>query len=155
TTNELLRWWLTRLASSTDSDPRWRDRLPSVFWRDRLPGVFARNERAALEKLAAEAPVAELSPQFLNLLEVRLRRAKADAEGFLRKAQGLPPADFWLNLDLGLMLLRNAKPAEAVGFFRAALVARPDCSYVYNKLGLTLDVLGRSDEAMTAYRRAI
>src|SRR5262249_19627881 len=43
----------------------------------------------------------------------------------------------------------------AVGFFRAALVARPDCSYVYNKLGLTLDVLGRSDEAMTAYRRAI
>jgi tetratricopeptide (TPR) repeat protein len=146
TSSGLLRWQLTGLASSVDPDPSWRDRLP---------GLLVWDERAALERLAAEAPVAQLSPQFLTVLGVRLRRAGADAERFMRTAQGLHPADFWLNMDLGLTLLKNGKPADAVGFFRAALAARPDCSYVYNKLGLALGQLHRPEQAMAAYRRAI
>jgi tetratricopeptide (TPR) repeat protein len=146
TSDGLLRWRLLHLASTVDPDPQWRDRMP---------GLLVWDERAALERLAAEAPVAQLSPQFLTFLGVRLRRAGADAERFMRTAQALHPTDFWLNLDLGLTLLKNAKPADAVGFFRAALVARPDCSYVYNKLGQALGQVGKPEEAMAAYRRAI
>jgi serine/threonine-protein kinase len=146
TTNGVMRWWLMRLASSVDPDPTWRDRLP---------GLLVWDERAALERLAAEVPVAQLSPQFLTLLEVRLRRAGADAEQLLRTAQQLHPADFWLNLDLAMALLRKGKTADAVGFLRAALAARPDCSYVHNKLGLTLNSLGNAEEAIAAYRRAV
>jgi serine/threonine protein kinase/Tfp pilus assembly protein PilF len=144
--NGILRWRLTTLASSVDPDPTWRDRMPSLLVWD---------ERATLQRLAAQAPVARLSPQFLTLLGVRLARAGADPEPLLRKAQWLHPTDFWLNLDLGMTLLRNSRPAEAAGFFRAALVARPDCSYVYNKLGLALGRLGRSEEAVAAYGRAL
>jgi serine/threonine protein kinase/Flp pilus assembly protein TadD len=144
--NAVVRWWLAQLASSVDPDPKWRNRLP---------GPLVWDERAALEQLAAEVPLEQLSPPFITLLGVRLRRAKADAERFLRKAQRLHPADFWLNLDLGMELLSHGKPADAVGFFRAALVARPDCSYVHNKLGLALSRLGASEEAIAAYRRAI
>jgi serine/threonine protein kinase/Flp pilus assembly protein TadD len=144
--NSLVRWQLTVLASSVDPDPRWRDRMP---------GPLVWDERAALEKLAAEIPVAEQSPQFLNVLEVRLRRAGADAERFLRKAQRLHPSDFWLNLDLGLVLMRKDKPAAAAGFLLAALAVRPDCSYVHGKLGRALSKLGETEDAGAAFRRAI
>jgi serine/threonine protein kinase/Tfp pilus assembly protein PilF len=146
TSNPVLRWGLERLASSVDPDPQWRNRLP---------GPLVWNERAALERLAAEAPVAQLSPQFLNVLGVRLRGAGADPESFMRRAQRLHPADFWLNYDLGMALLRNGKPAEAVGFFRAAVVARPDCSHAYTKLGMALIQLGKTEEAVGAYHRAL
>jgi tetratricopeptide (TPR) repeat protein len=107
-----------------------------------------------LERLAAEAPLAELSPALLTLLAARLRKADADVEPLLRTAQRLRPADFWLNFELG-MELRNSKPAEAAGFFRAALVARPDCSQLYNMLGLVLAKGGAAEEALAAYRRAV
>jgi serine/threonine protein kinase/Flp pilus assembly protein TadD len=146
TSNGILRWQLAHLASQVDPDPRWRDRLP---------GILVWNERAALERLAAEAPVDKLSPQFLNLLGVRLRQSGADPERFLRRAQQFYPTDFWLNYDLGLALLGKSQPAEAAGFFRAALVARPDSSHVYNKLGMALIKQGRPEEAVAAYRRAV
>jgi serine/threonine-protein kinase len=149
TSNEALRWCLMRLASAADPDPQWRDRLPGPLLWDTAA------QRAALEQLVREAPLTRLSPQFLTTLGVQLRRTGADPEPFLRTAQRLHPADFWLNYDLGLALLRNGKHADAAGFFRAALVARPDCSHVYNKLGLALVKLGKGEEAVAAYRRAV
>jgi tetratricopeptide (TPR) repeat protein len=146
TTNELRRWLLMELAGATDPDPQWRNRLP---------GLLVWDQRAALERLAAEAPVADLSPQFLTMLGVRLRRAGANAEPFLRTAQRLHPADFWLNYDLGLELLSHNKPAAAAGFFRAALAVRPDCSHVHNKLGMALIRLEQTEEALAAYHRAV
>jgi serine/threonine protein kinase/Flp pilus assembly protein TadD len=146
TSDGFLRWQLEQLARAADPDPRWRDRLP---------GLLVWDKRAALERLAAEAPADKLSPQFLTLLGVRLREAGADPERFLRRAQELHPSDFWLNYDLGMALLRKPQPAEALGFFRAALAARPDCSHIHNKIGMALLLLGRPDGAVTAYRRAI
>jgi serine/threonine protein kinase/Flp pilus assembly protein TadD len=146
TSNNPWRWLLTWLAASVD---------PDSPWRKRMPGFLVWNQRAALERLAAEVPAAELSPQFSTVLGVRLHRAGADPERFLRQAQWLHPTDFWLNLDLGSALLRNGKPAEAAGFFRAALAVRPDCSFVYNKLGVALIHAGKAEEAVAAYRRAL
>jgi serine/threonine-protein kinase len=143
---------LLRLARWADPDPKFRDRLRDpANWHD----------PAALKRLAAEADVAKLSPQLLTALGARLRRAAVrqalpvrDAERFLRAAQQCHPRDFWLNFELAVTLTRT-RPAEAVGFFRAALVARPDSSEVHDRLGLALDIQGRKEEALTAYRRAV
>jgi tetratricopeptide (TPR) repeat protein len=47
------------------------------------------------------------------------------------------------------------KAGEAVGFYRAALVMRPDSGAVYNRLGLALQEQGLQDQAIEAYGRAV
>src|SRR5262249_27221838 len=112
------------------------------------------SNRAALERLAAEAPVTGSSPQILTALACRLRVAGAETERLLREAQRRHTDDFWLNFELGATLA-PARPADAAGFFRAALVARPESSEVYNRLGLTLAAQRQFDEAVAAYQQAL
>src|SRR5262249_27901590 len=100
------------------------------------------------------APVAEWSPQLLAVLGRLLRQSGADAESFLRAAQRRHPRDFWLNYELA-SALTQAKPAEAVGFWRAAVGARPDCSEVYNQVGGALEGQGLQEEGIEAYLKAL
>jgi tetratricopeptide (TPR) repeat protein len=145
TRNVGLRIQLLELARLSDPDPQWRDRLRNpITWLS----------RSALKRLAARAPVAELSPQLLTVLGRLLRQSGADAESFLRAALRRHPQDFWLNYELATALTLS-KPAEAVGFWRAAAVARPDCSEVYNMLGNALDGQGLREEAIEAYDKAL
>jgi serine/threonine protein kinase len=140
-------WYrLLRLARIADPDPEWRDhfRDPNV-WRD----------REALERLARQAPVAELSPRLLIVLSRLLELGDADAEPLLRAAQRLRPAHFWLNWELGNVLLAKRRPGEAAGFYRAALVTRPESGAVHNSLGLALLAEGHADEALSAFRKAV
>jgi serine/threonine protein kinase len=141
----LLRARLLRVARWADPDPAWRDRVrdPSL-WHD----------RKALEQLAAEAPERDAPPQLLTTLGVLLKRAGGDAEPLLRAAQRHRPTDFWLNYELGRMLV-EAKPWDAVGFLRAALALRPQTSSVYYNLGLAQTAAGDWDEARESYRQAI
>jgi tetratricopeptide (TPR) repeat protein len=53
------------------------------------------------------------------------------------------------------VLLEANRPAEAVGFFRAALVMRPESSAVHDRLALALCRQGLVEEALEAYRKAI
>jgi serine/threonine protein kinase len=137
---------LLRLARRADPDPEWRDhfRDPSV-WHD----------RAALERLARQARVSDLSPRLLIVLSRLLELGDADAEPLLRAAQRLRPAHFWLNWELGNVLLAKRQPGEAAGFYRAALVTRPESGAVYNSLGLALLAQGQVDEALNAFRKAV
>ncbi len=141
-----LRVRLLRLARRADPDPEWRDRFhdPDV-WRD----------RAALERLARAARVAELPPRLLVVLASLLELGKADAEPLLRAAQRLRPGHFWLNWELGNVLLARNRPGEAVGFYRAALVMRPESGAVYNGLGRALLAQGHVGEALDAFRKAV
>ena len=77
-------------------------------------------------RLVAEMPEAakESSPQLLTTLGVLLKHAGGNPEPLLRAALRRRPGDFWLNCELGRLLV-YAKPAEAAGFFRAALAVRP------------------------------
>ncbi len=134
---------LLRLARQVDPDPRWRDRFRDpVVWKD----------RQALERLAAEAPVAELSPSLLTVLGQLLVQAGADAAPLLREAQWGRPDDFWLNFELGNVLSRRD---EAVGYYQAALVRRPASGAVYTNLGHALFFQERKEEGLRACRRAI
>src|SRR5262249_2127276 len=70
-------------------------------------------------------------------------------------AQQLRPQHSWLNWELGNVLLEANRPAEAAGYFRAALVMRPDSSAVLDRLALALFRQGLVEEALEAYRKAI
>lgn len=63
------------------------------------------------------------------------------------------PDDFWVNYQLGALLCED-KPADAVGFCRAAVAIRPDSSQAYNNLGAALAKLGRANEAVAVYQRS-
>jgi serine/threonine protein kinase/Tfp pilus assembly protein PilF len=136
---------LLQIARQLEPDPKWRDRF-------RDPAVW--QDRKALERLAAEANVAELSSQVVVVLANLLDRLGADAEPFLRDAQRRRPDDFWFNFELG-NVLRSTKPGEASGFYRVALGMRPQSSALYNNLGLALHANDQLDEAIRTFRRAI
>jgi tetratricopeptide (TPR) repeat protein len=138
------RAWLLEVARRAE---------PSA-WGDRFRDPAVWRERAALERLAAEAGVAELSPQLLTALGLALSRSGADPVPLWTAAQARHPADFWLNFHLGNVLVR-AKPEEAIGYYRAALAVRPDTSAAHYNLGTLLYAQGRLDDAIREYRRAI
>jgi tetratricopeptide (TPR) repeat protein len=144
---------LLDLAQRTDPDPQWGDRF-------RAPGVWGDQE--ALRRLAAEVQqrlageASENGPPtpLVVLLAKKLGRKDGQAEPLLRAAQGGHPEDFWLNFALG-EALRERKPAEAVGFYRAALATRPTVATVHLEVGMALRRQGQLDEAMAEFRRAI
>jgi tetratricopeptide (TPR) repeat protein len=88
------------------------------------------------------------------LLARKLGQQDGQAEPLLRAAQHRHPEDFWLNYALG-DALRERKPAEAVGFYRAALVTRPTVATVHFEVSLALLRQGQVDEATRAARRVV
>jgi serine/threonine protein kinase/Tfp pilus assembly protein PilF len=146
--DERLRARALKLARLLDPDPAWGDRV-------RDPAL--RGDRPRLERLAAEAlaaPEADRMPRVLSALGLLLKDAGGDPEALLRTAQQREPDGFWINLTLGNVLY-SLKPAEAVGFYRAALAKRPRSAWVWNNLGVALRLMTRWDEAEAAFRRAI
>ncbi|HEY7428116.1 MAG TPA: tetratricopeptide repeat protein, partial [Gemmataceae bacterium] len=123
-------------------------------WSDRFRDPVVWSKPAALEQLAKEAKVAELSPQLLNALGLALMRQPANPLPILTAAQERHPADFWLNFYRGNAVL-NSNPEEAIGYYRAALAVRPKTSAVYNNLGLTLRAKHDLDGAITCYKAAL
>ncbi len=139
------RAWLLAVARAADPDP----------WRNRYRDAAESNDRTALERLAREANVSELSPQIINALWVQLGRPVAESKPLLLAAQRRIPSDFWLNLSLGTELHNVGQWDEAIGYYRAALAVRPAASVVYTNLGLALYRNDRVDEAIAEYRKAI
>jgi tetratricopeptide (TPR) repeat protein len=139
------RAWLLAVARAADPDP-WRDRF-------RDPAVW--QDVTALERLAREANVSELSSQIIYALNLLLAGQHADATPLLRNAQRRYPNDFWLNFSLGMELHGSKRWEDAVGYYRAAIAVRPAAGPVYSNLGLALQERGRVDEAIVEYRKAI
>jgi serine/threonine-protein kinase len=137
------RSWVQAVARSADQSGAWGRRL-RASWGD----------PAALEVLAREAPVSRLSPHLLGALGIALTN-RAEAVQFLRKAQLHHPGDFWLTFFLALRLQEARQLAEAAGFYRAALAARPDTPAVLVNLGKVLLVQEQPEAACDCLRRAI
>jgi serine/threonine-protein kinase len=137
------RAWVLEVARRADPDP-WRDRV-------RDPAVLS--DPAAVAQLAADKQAAGQSPQLLALLGPWLKGS--EKERLLRAAQEQHPGDFWSNFWWGSALEMSKRPAEAVGYFRAALAVRPGTAAVYNNLGIALQDQGKLDEAAAEFRKAI
>jgi tetratricopeptide (TPR) repeat protein/tRNA A-37 threonylcarbamoyl transferase component Bud32 len=140
------RDWLLAVARKADPDPDG--------WRDRVRDPASWDDRAALDELAQTVPVSEQPVPLLLALGERLGAARGDAPAFLKRVQREHPADFWANLILGDALLKAA-PAEAGGYYRAALASRPKAAVAYTALGDALFAQQLRDEATAYYRRAV
>jgi serine/threonine-protein kinase len=146
TTDKERRDWL--LEAARNADPS------SSGWGDRIRDPATWEDAGELGELAQEVPVSEQPVSLLLGLGERLEAAGGDAPAYLKRVQGEHPADFWANLSLGDALL-GASPAEAGGFYRAALASRPRDAVGYAALGDAYNGQHLRDEATRYYRWAV
>ena len=108
-------------------------------FRSRWWAAAQQGDGAALAQLASEPAVLALSVLAILNLANDLVAAKqmAAAERLLRASQERYPANFWLNYDLGSVLLRQEprRAEESVRYLTAALALRSDSPIVYSHLG--------------------
>jgi serine/threonine-protein kinase len=144
---------LLRLARLADPDPVWGDRIREpALWRDRR-GLL-RLAAEAQQQLAGEPPEKGPPDPLVLLLAKKLGREDEQIDLLLRAAQGRHPEDFWINYALA-EALKLSKPAEAVGFYRAAVATRPTMASLHYAVTMTLLRQGEVDEAFRAARKAI
>jgi serine/threonine-protein kinase len=110
---------LLAIVAAVDPDP----------WRNELRQAWVRRDRAAVSRLVVQADVPRLSTASVLALGrmAVLGDGSPEVIRVFKEAQRRVPEDVWTNLNLGY-LLWNAKPsrkAEALGYYRAALVLRP------------------------------
>jgi len=141
------RRWVLAVAQIADPDP--------TGWRQRIRDPQTWNDSRALAELAENVPVAAQPVQVLLSLGERLSLAGGNAQVFLKRVQKENPADFWANLILGDVLVVGAVPADAVGYYRAALASRPGAAVAYTSLGDALKSQRLRTEAVSYYRRAV
>ena len=121
----------------------WRDNERCDAWRPRCRQAWTEKD-----------PRTDRRPRWSALLAKKLGQKDEQAEPLLRAAQVRHPEDFWLNYGLG-EALRERKPAEAVGFYRAALATRPTVAPVHMEISVALLRQGQANEAILASRKAV
>jgi Flp pilus assembly protein TadD len=136
---------LAATARSADSDP-WRNNL-----RDALQVVDRPARRARLVALAASVKDQEMPVVSMDLLGKALgdAGAKAEAESVLRRGCRAHPGDVWLNYDLARSLETLARREEAIRYYTAARMLRPETAH---ELAHALRMKGESEEAIGVFR---
>ena len=147
--------FLLALANQADDDP----------WRRRVREAWPTENWKALVRLAEDPGILEQPPVNLYLLAASLKNfpeGRKPAEKLFRQAQRLHPVDFWINLELGTLLMQDYKGpdfpvqhAEALGFLNVALALRPQSSGVHSNLGAALYRQGKLDEAIAEFHQAL
>src|SRR5262249_6275029 len=125
---------LLHVARLVDSDPR-KDQLRHPDRWNKPAATWA----LARKVLADRSTLAQWSPPTLRLMGSLLPEGEQRL-AWLQVAQRQHEADFWLNFDLGVALVKT-QPQRAEAFYRAALVIRPKSPAVLNNLGRALIAL--------------
>ncbi len=140
------RQWLLATLKAADND----------LWRVRVRQAWFAGDWDALEPLARWAHVQKQPPSFLLLTAIRLpARMKATRLELLRRIQRAYSDDLWANVRLGLELMQNGQPAEAVRYYTAALALRRDNPGIYLNRGNALHEIREVDAAIADYRQAL
>jgi len=141
---------LMAVASAIDPEPL-RDRLRSVWGRP----VGAKGDD--LKPLADSIDVRGHSPATVVVFARALRRARhpGAAVRLLRDAQAASPNDFWVNFELGLVLVQQQDFDGAIRFNTAAVALRPDSFGAHHNLGYALRQRRRFNESAVHCRRAV
>jgi tetratricopeptide (TPR) repeat protein/tRNA A-37 threonylcarbamoyl transferase component Bud32 len=158
---------LQAVARAADPDP----------WRNALHGALSTSDTAPLIRLAESPDLEQHDPAQLWFLGYVLEvlgdhdRAKS----VLERAQRAHPGDYWLNTELGLVLMdvkrsgpgatssfiiTGAAPTaaqfhEAQSFFSAALALRPQFASAHHLLGTAYQFQGQWDKAIACYRNGL
>ena len=114
-------------------------------------------DRAALEALAAEPQVAALQPADLVQLGGGLERlgSWAAAAAVLTEGRRRYPNDFWLNHQLGRVLLQMGRADDAARYYTAAIALHGDSPGAHINLGVAFLAGGRYDDALDEFRRVL
>jgi serine/threonine protein kinase/tetratricopeptide (TPR) repeat protein len=128
-------------------------------WRRAFREAALTNDPQKLKAVAEREEALGQPPAVLAWLGSVLDDAglPREAAALLRQAQQRHPADFWINYNLGHVLLfrpRLHTSEEAVGYFRVAVAIRPGSAEAQSILGLALLWKGDVNTAVTFYRRA-
>jgi serine/threonine-protein kinase len=136
---------LIATARLADPDP-WRNTL-----RDALEIPDRNARRVRLSGLGAAIENQSLPPVSFDLLGKALgdAGAKAEAESVLRRGRRLYPGDVWLNYDLARALEKLARREEAVRYYTAARIIRPETAH---ELAHALQRKGENEEAIGVFR---
>jgi len=131
-------------------------------WRVALRDQIGREDRAALQRLAADIRSLEDQPAtslVLFSLALQSQGDRGRAEEVLKRAWRLSPGDFWVNLELGSVRWTendgHARPEEAARFYSAAVAIRPRSVAARLRLGVALCDQRKLDEAIAEYRTAL
>jgi len=104
----------------------------------------------------AKAGAGSKSVEALRLASELTASGRLDqAEEIYRQMVALAPGDPVANYNLGVVLLKADRHADAVKVNRRAWTARPAMAVAHNHLGLSLSSLGRKAEALDAFRNAV
>src|SRR5262249_6993931 len=139
---ELTRRLLT-VASAIDAGP----------WRSRLRAAVAAMDSAALDRLAGSEETDRQPPQSLVLLATALQERRQQM-AVLRRACERYPGDFWIRLDLGVLLGKSDREAT-FRHYDVARALRPRSPGAWNNLGNSLKDQDRLDQAVACYGKAI
>ncbi len=121
--------------------------------------AVSRSDGSALRRLCeSEDDRRKLGPRVRPIFDSLLSLDPAGSFPLLETILREHPSDFWLNHDLGMAYIDNAKPpklAEAVHFLSIAVALRPDSPGVHLNLGTALQDQGHLDRAVAEYQAAI
>jgi serine/threonine protein kinase/Flp pilus assembly protein TadD len=157
--------WLA--VRSMDKDEPLTRRLIDVLhaadpdpWRQRVREAMARKDQSALAKLVTAADLDRQPAATLTLLYSALWASEKprEQELVLRSAQWKYPGDYWINLRLGVDLIWRHAPndiRDGIGYTRAAAALRPQNAHPVMILGVGYNYLGRNDQAIACFRKAI
>ncbi len=115
---------------------------------------------ALAERLLRQAQAAHPADFWLNfelayILALKKKPETEQAVRFLQAALALRPQCPVVLNDLGFVLSRQGKLAEAEAAHRKSIALEPDYALYHNNLGVVLDKEGRLAEAEVAFRKAI
>jgi tetratricopeptide (TPR) repeat protein/serine/threonine protein kinase len=140
---------LLAVARAADPDPL----------RNQLRDVLEGKAQLTPEQAVAATRSTGLREHAAHHLGDLLRNAGAGEQAVtvLRQAQRQYPGDFWINNELGSCLLYLKPPQldEAIRFYTAAVVIRPQSPGAHFNLGHALGHKGAWDEAIQEFREAL
>ncbi len=143
------REWLSAVVASADPDDDWRNRLRKA----RL-----HNDLDALKRLANDDGAVRQPVNAILLLATMLtsQGLMPDAVEYLRRAQLHMPGEFWINSRLAGYCIGLQPPAleEALRYAVVAQALRPREPGPHFFVGYVMQKLGRTDDAVAAFRRA-
>lgn len=131
-----------------------------LYWLGRLD-YYERRYEAAAEELNATVALDPSSVRAWNSLGLAydMHGEMDHAATALRRAvelnRGQTNPSPWPPNDLGSLLLRMEKPAEAEKMLREALRYDPKLAEAHYRLGRSLERQGRDSDAMEQYRKAV
>jgi serine/threonine protein kinase/Flp pilus assembly protein TadD len=150
---------------SSAQDPAVKNKLNTVVlladktpWQKQVYDALDHNDWSGLARLAQDQETFRQPPAHLVALGNTLARTDlTKAVDFMQRAQQRHPNDFWINHSLAEYLTRMKPPRrdEAIGYFRAALAARPQSPGAHLNLGNALQARGRLAQAEAEFREAL